>query len=76
MKGLVDTYMKGQPDLILLKPMGNGQGCFAMPIELKKFDGKMSDDQLRIQAEIGTFEAYSYEEAVALIDKFILLRAT
>lgn len=56
--------------------MGNGQGCFAMPIELKKFDGKMSDDQLRIQAEIGTFEAYSYEEAVALIDKFILLRAT
>ena len=75
-RGLISSYMKGQPDLIILKPMGNGRGCFALPLELKSESGEMSDEQLRIQAEIGTFIAHSEEEAIKIIDEFILLRAT
>ncbi len=73
---LISRYIKGVPDMVLLKPMGNGQGCFALPLELKRAGGKLSPEQVKTQEAIGTKVAHSTAEAIAMIRDFEELRAT
>ena len=75
-RAMIGRYLKGQPDMILLKPMGNGKGCFALPLELKRAGGKLSPEQVRTQEAIGTKVAHSTSEAIAFIREFEDMRAT
>ena len=75
-RAMIGRYLTGQPDLILMKPMGNGKGCFALPLELKRVGGKLSPEQVRTQEAIGTKVAHSTAEAIAFIREFEDLRAT
>lgn len=73
---LIARYIKGVPDMILLRDMGNGKGCFALPLELKRSGAKLSPEQVKTQEAIGTKVAYSTAEAIGYIKEFEDLRAT
>lgn len=63
------SSLKGLPDLMIFKVLPDGSTA-CLPLELKAKGGKLSEAQKEWKYKIGTQVAYSFEEAVTLIESF------
>lgn len=63
------SSLKGLPDLMIFKVLSDGSTA-CLPLELKAKGGRLSEAQKEWKYKIGTQVAYSFEEAVTLIESF------
>ena len=67
-KEMIVEYISGLPDLII--PQKTERGTMILPLELKSKTGKPGPKQKKWEKVLGTVYAYSFQEAVVLIDEF------
>jgi hypothetical protein len=66
---MLAAFMRGKPDLIILKP--DGQCAKALCIELKVGSNKMSQGQLNFAKKIPVTECRDFDSFKILVDKFL-----
>lgn len=77
-KQLAEGLKKGMPDLCL--PVARG-GYHSLYVEMKRFDGKLSDEQKKVQSELiaqgnSVATCYSSGEAIHILHNYLKMRQT
>lgn len=68
-KKLIASYVKGIPDLTLLKNKADGTVA-ALPVELKKDDGKLSQGQKKFAGIVTVYVIRDFESFVEMVEDF------